>query len=172
MPGLVTRPARSQASGSRQTTSPHSWCRPTGVPAVGVPLPATKGYRPHSWVVVPWYSGPAATWMARPPSANRQPQAGARRAGRVLRLGALGWGARAGGVVGVAGGHVAAGAARVLAAELRRPDLAVQHAGCGRGGEWPVLHGDALGVGAGGDEAGEDVAADVLAWCLAPAPGH
>ena len=58
-PGLVTSPARSQASGSRQTTSPHSWCRPTGVPAAGVPEPATNGNSPQTWVVVAWYSGAA-----------------------------------------------------------------------------------------------------------------
>src|SRR6266576_2284734 len=76
-PGLVTRPARSQASGSRQTTSPHSWCRPTGVPAVGVPLPATNGNNPHNWVVVAWYSRPGETCTARPASGIFQPQAGA-----------------------------------------------------------------------------------------------
>ena len=76
MPGLVTSPARSHASGSRQTTSPHSWCLPTGVPAVGVPPPARKGKSPHAWVVVAWYSGAAATWAARPANGTFQPQAG------------------------------------------------------------------------------------------------
>ena len=52
MPGLVTSPARSQAIGSRQTTSPCNWCRPTGVPATGVPPPATNGNSPHTWAVV------------------------------------------------------------------------------------------------------------------------
>src|SRR5580692_336891 len=80
-PGLVTRPARSQASGSRQTTSPHSWCRPTGVPATGVPDPATYGYRPQTWVVVAWYSGAAVTCAARPARGNFQPQAGGTCAG-------------------------------------------------------------------------------------------
>src|SRR5258706_16411846 len=76
MPGLVTSPARSQASGSRQTTSPQSWCRPTGVPAAGVPQPATKGNRPHACAVVAWYSGAASTWAARPAHAIFQPHGG------------------------------------------------------------------------------------------------
>src|SRR5487761_1586492 len=75
-PGLVTSPARSQARGSRQTTSPHSWCRPTGVPATGVPDPATNGYRPQAWVVVAWYSGAAVTCAARPANGSFPPQAG------------------------------------------------------------------------------------------------
>src|ERR1022692_3702542 len=77
MPGLVTRPARSHASGSRQTTSPVSWLRPTGVPATAVPLPATNGNRPHAWVVVAWYSRGAVTWAARPAAGAFHPQAGA-----------------------------------------------------------------------------------------------
>ena len=75
-PGLVTSPARSQASGSRQTTSPHSWCRPTGVPAIGVPDPATNGYSPQAWAVVAWYSGAAVTCAARPANGSFHPQAG------------------------------------------------------------------------------------------------
>ena len=51
--------------------------RPTGVPASGVPDPATNGYRPHSWAVVAWYSGVAATCTARPPSGIFHPHAGA-----------------------------------------------------------------------------------------------
>ena len=81
-PGLVTSPARSQASGSRQATSPHSWWRPTGVPTTGVPLPATNGYSPHSCVVVAWYSAPGVTCTARPPSRMLHPHAGARAASR------------------------------------------------------------------------------------------
>src|SRR3982075_2074179 len=80
-PGLVTSPARSQASGSRQTTSPQSWCRPTGVPAAGGPDPATYGYRPQTWVVVAWYSGAAVTCAARPARGTFHPQAGGTCAG-------------------------------------------------------------------------------------------
>src|SRR6266566_8937733 len=76
MPGLVTSPARSHASGSRQTTSPHSWWRPTGVPVTGVPDPATKGNRPHACAVVAWYSGADARWTARPAYGIFQPQGG------------------------------------------------------------------------------------------------
>src|ERR1700730_6840265 len=88
-PGLVTSPARSQASGSRQTTSPHSWCRPTGVPATGVPLPATNGDSPDSWVVVASYSRPGVTCTARPPSRSFHPQAGATGTGLPARCGAV-----------------------------------------------------------------------------------
>src|SRR3981189_1247789 len=76
-PGLVVSPARTHSSGSRQTTSPHSMCRPIGTPNVGAPDPAMNGYRPQSWVVVPWYSMPGATWAARPAPGPRQPHAGA-----------------------------------------------------------------------------------------------
>lgn len=62
--------------------------------------------------------------------------------------------AGAGVVVGVAGGHVAAGAAGVLAAEVGGADLAVEGGGRGCGGQRPVLQGDPLGVGAGGEEPG------------------
>ena len=75
-PGLVTSPARSQASGSRQQTSPHSMCRPTGVPSDGVPEPATNGNRPQACVVVAWYSGAALTCAARPAPGTFHPQAG------------------------------------------------------------------------------------------------
>ena len=54
--------------------------------------------------------------------------------------------AGAGVVVGVAGGDVAAGAAGVLAAELRRPDLVVQRPGGRGGGQRPVLQGDPFRV--------------------------
>ena len=75
-PGLVTRPARSQASGSMQTISPDSWWRPTGVPTAGVPEPETYGNRPQTWVVVAWYSGAAVTCAARPAYGILQPRAG------------------------------------------------------------------------------------------------
>src|SRR5215510_8689390 len=75
-PGLTTRPARSHASGSRQTTSPNSWCRPTGVPTAGVPEPATYGNNPQACVVVPWYSGAAVTCTQRPAYGVFQPHAG------------------------------------------------------------------------------------------------
>ena len=75
-PGLVISPARSQASGSRHTTSPKSWCRPTGVPMAGVPEPAVNGNSPQTWVVVAWYSGAAATCAARPAPGIFHPQAG------------------------------------------------------------------------------------------------
>src|SRR4051794_16271908 len=77
MPGLVTRPARSHSSGSRQTTSPHSMCRPIGTPSIGDPEPATYGNRPHSCTVVPWYSTPGARWLTRPAAGTRQPHDGA-----------------------------------------------------------------------------------------------
>ena len=66
MPGLVTSPARSQASGSRQTTEPCSWSRPTGVPTVGAPAPVTNGLRPQAWMVVAWNSAPGTTFATRP----------------------------------------------------------------------------------------------------------
>src|SRR6266540_5144771 len=64
-PGLVISPSLSHSRGSRQTTSPHNMCRPIGTPRVGAPDPAWNGYRPHSWVVVPWYSMPGPTCGAR-----------------------------------------------------------------------------------------------------------
>src|ERR1700722_6722197 len=75
-PGLTTRPARSHASGSRQTTSPNSWCRPTGVPTAGVPEPATYGNSPQTCVGVAWYSGAAVTCTARPAYGTFHPHAG------------------------------------------------------------------------------------------------
>src|SRR5512138_2399193 len=76
-PGLDTSPARSHSSGSRQTTWPHSMCRPIGTPRVGAPDPARNGYRPHSCAVVPWYSMAGVTYAARPAPGVRHPQAGA-----------------------------------------------------------------------------------------------
>lgn len=42
-PGLVTKSARSQASGFRHTTSPIAGDARPACPPVGVPLPATNG---------------------------------------------------------------------------------------------------------------------------------
>src|SRR5258706_10986876 len=52
-------------------------CLPTGTPIVGAPDPATNGYSPHSWLVVPWYSMPGPTCTARPAPGERQPHADA-----------------------------------------------------------------------------------------------
>ena len=88
--GVGGQPARSQASGSRQTTSPPSWCRPTGVPASGAPAPAMNGYRPQACTVVAWYLGGGGD-VGGPPAVRELPAPGGRQrdpAGRVACCGA------------------------------------------------------------------------------------
>ena len=75
-------------------------------------------------------------------------------------------------VVHLAGSDIAAGAAAVLLAELRRPHLAVQCRSRRRGGQRPVLQADPLGEGARAKEAGEHVGGDVLAGGFPPGPAH
>ena len=54
---------------------------------MGVPDPATNGYRPQTWVVVAWYSGAAVTCAARPAPGSFHPQAGGTGSGGRPRTG-------------------------------------------------------------------------------------